>query len=137
MILIKKIITFLYRQKAYFTHGHGSWTGFSLSIGTFLMVLYTFCITNFQFFREWIDNPFIFLLFAFPAYICFAVLIGRWSYNRGAFGVRQILEWKNNPVYIELEKKVLNINDIVKKIQIKLDVVLEDIKIEKEGNKDN
>jgi len=108
-----KLVSFLYRVKAYFSHGHGNWTGFMVSIGTFLMVLYSFGYDNFLFFRTFFGNPIVFLLVAMPSYIIVAGLIGYWSYKRGAFAARASIEWKQNPEYMEMKADLKEIRRLV------------------------
>ena len=112
-----KRLGFLYRIQAYFMHGHGAWTGFMVSIGTFLMVLYTFGFSNFRFFRTWFANPIIYLLIAFPAYFFLAMFIGRWSYYKGPFAERMKLEWAQNPEYIDMRKEMDEIKSTLEEIR--------------------
>ena len=116
-----KRVGFLYRVQAYFMHGHGSWTGFLVSIATFMMVLYSFAYTNFLFFRTYFGNVFVFGLVAFPTYFIITTLIGRWSYYKGPFAERVKLEWTQNPEYVSMRAELDEMKDILKNIEKKLE----------------
>jgi predicted membrane protein len=110
-------VGFLYRIQAYFMHGHGAWTGFIVSIGTFLMVLYTFAYSNFLFFRNYFGNPIIYMFIAFPVYFLLAMFIGRWSYYKGPFAERMKLEWAQNPEYVNMRKEMKEIKEDIKELK--------------------
>jgi len=104
-----------YRLYAYFMHGHGAWMGFLTSIGTFLMVLFGFAFGYFLLVGEWLANPVIYLMVAFPAYMILAI-VGRWSYYKGAFAARAKIEWRQNPEYMEMKADLKEIKEMVKEL---------------------
>lgn len=113
-----KKTSFLYRVKFYVNIGHGSWIGFLISIGTFMMVLYQYGTTYFRFFRDWfLTQPILFMIIALPTYLIIVGLIGYWALNSGAEPTRNYLDWTNNPAYQELKKQV---SDMEEKIDMLL-----------------
>ena len=99
-----KKINVLYRSQAYFLHGHGSYTGFIVSIMTFLLVFFDFLVKYVAWIGDFfIKQPMLYFVITFPAYTLIAILIGRWSYYKGPFAARAKIEWSQNPEYMEMK----------------------------------